>query len=675
MTKKSPISNKNPNDNIPDDIKFKGLMEMSREDVAELFLSASDPLFLELPHSSIIFALDCTLIIFNLGSYEILTSAVKSTESLEDSLTTSCNGDPKRINRLINVIIKGLLHESYDVRAKALHVSSVLLHKSPEIIFLIISRLTTIIIDSRNAISFIKQCFPHLARKEKVHSDAFLSLITLAMAERFDDHELRKELHKILCNLLILSNLNREKCPQLEAEFTSSRKKDASKFLYELAKPYFPAWVKILTLIPMVEMISIRLMSPIASALLNTNGPNTLVRTLARKKIVHFLINTYSKKIFPCNALEIEFFLADEVGSSRAISSNIARLYRNPDFHLKDQEEIIQLSRLGNGLLTWYLYTLIPYYFSKTGEQQAHTLELIKRINNQNEVTSKYVAVSSLWIISKYLLRGLNEEIMKETEALYEAYSIDFILNFQAWITFSHINNSIPKDKLSFITKSKAIEDTLNNSGVYGCNAVINDDVLTLKYDNGVLLKFSDYLARRKRLYELPPIIIQAVGSTDMPSEYLAYAIKTVGDIGEHFPSDAIEALESLTTFFDDSINSETIDFKRELLFQITAKSLAQIARIHPNVVFQKVNDFPKSWKNFVNIEIKSKQEGPIANISHAGESLYQRILLGYAAREVFAKGIEDSGKEENLDEFFSAFSRNSFDWVINDPNATIKDH
>ncbi|MFC1523817.1 hypothetical protein ACFL6N_03400 [Thermodesulfobacteriota bacterium] len=637
-------------DGIPDNLDLSSFMSMDKGDVAELFLTASNPIYLESSEGPMMFALDCAMIIFNLGQGEKLEG------------------------RLSDVIFSGLVHNSPRIRAKSLYVASVLLHTAPDIIVKLVSNMTEIMIESRSALTFIERCFPKLSKKNKVHHDSFLSLVVLSLAERFEDKDLRETLQKILSDLLLLDNFNKASIKNSKHKISSEKKKrikQASEFLFDITKPHLNSWVKLILHIPFVEMVIIKMISPIAIALLSAKGPRSFIRNIAIKQITSFLVKTYSYKSFPCNALEMVFFLAGESGSPSDISHELAELFRSPDLHMADEDRISMFSSYENGLIAWYLYTLIPYYFTRAGEQQDRTIALIKEINKRGGVVPQYIAVSSLWVITKYLLKGLPQEKIKEVNELYEQYCQEFFKNNGAWINFKHDLNTI-SNKREALDGVNEIIDTLNEAGTHGCKATNPKNTVILDYDNGILGKYGDYLGRNKRLTELTSIIKDAIKTSSRAEELLLYSINKFGDIGVHYPDDIIKGLKDLSHATE---KDGEIAFKvsnREVLTSTFALTLAKIARIHPAKVFSKVKEFPDSWQDLLNFEISSALESTSMDISHAGESLYQQFLINYNARKTFAAGIEQSGTENNLKEFFGAFTKTVSDWIIKNPESIL---
>jgi len=594
------------------------------------------------------FALDCALIILNLGQGEKFNSNQSE------------------------VVFRGLTHNSPEVRKKALYVASILLRTpSSGVIVEILQKLKSVVLEEKNSIRFFWKCFPYKKDNDQSYYNTFISLVVMALGARFEDVKLRNTAKSIARDLLRLGGFS-----EREVKLNKDEKRKIVDFLHDVVKSLVPAPVKWIFYIPFVSEIVRKLVLPVGIFILKM-GPNwNPVRFLMRMILRSFLIKTYSQKSFPCNALEMQLFVEEKVGGKVAISNDLASCFESPELENKHEEIILINCRKNNGLIAWYIYTLIPYYVKLAGEQQQRVINLIKTIFNDGGEVSQYIAVSSLWVITKYLSNVLSNEMLEEVKRLYNDYCKKFLSKYSWWITFRYdVDTSSSKSKV--IKKYyNSINGYIKKHKVYGCEVDWYEHSIRMMYENGIFIKYCEFLGRER--YEdfdvVYNIIVESIAKSKKIDDILLYSISRLGDVGEQFPDEAFNILKKLSIDIESEnlINNNEVDIN-EIKSKV-ASSLAKIARIHPISIFSKLDEFPSNWRKVLDTLITKELKGVYAEISYAGESLYQNFLLRNKARVAFAKGIKESGNAKNLKSFFSSFTKTTFDLIIDDPKIMEDD-
>ena len=425
-------------------------------------------------------------------------------------------------------------------------------------------------------------------------------------------------------------------------------------------------------LFPYVEFVFLKMLSFFTPFLLKTITPDGIFSYVVKDKVTKFLVKAYSEKRYPCNALEMTLFLAGHGETPSTISKEIAKLYRNHNLKDEDEARILGLCTSSkNGITAWYIYTLIPYYMTKDDKQQKKTITLIKNIYEQSLPVSRYIAISSMWVITKFLSKELAPEILNTVELLYERCCQEFIEKHGAWIKFTHDEKVTVDSKKLDPNKLDNIIKLINNYHINGCRATRENSIITSIYDNGIIIKYGEYLGPKGRLSEITDTLEKAIRnpskddhfSTDL---FLKCSIDSLGRIGENFPDEVVQVLSKFSYYVEGNNTKKFGKIDHDTFRNSVANALAKIGRVHPMKVIPKIIAFPNHWQNTLNDKILS----PLSNeesapLTYAGEALYQRLLLIDTARKEFANGIEKSGSTRTLNDFFGAYSDELLKWVL----------
>lgn len=353
----------------------------------------------------------------------------------------------------------------------------------------------------------------------------------------------------------------------------------------------------------------------------------------------------YYEKGFPCNYIEIYFSIHSK---QTEIYEFIGNLYiRSDDIKLIAHEELIfKYSQINNGLLSWYLYSLIPIYGQKV-EQQKDVLKIIENLYTNGNQISKYIAQKSLWILVEFA------ELQSEIHNLkFEEYSKDFIKSFGGYITYYH-DCTLNKILNKYIER----KDKQGYKKVYW--AKYFNGQLSLTYDNFVINDLSEYMIRNKDVSKFDYIIDLLKNNFSKDQNFLFYIVKTIGQFGSLTnPAPSLKTIQYIIENY--TLENQKIIFegREQLLKDLLVESLLNIKCYYPKQVSSFMDGLETEHQKLL-IDVMHKEVNRTSNYlsSYYGETIYQKnFLFEPEVRKTFGKLIIKSSLVENVDELFNTF-------------------
>jgi len=581
--------------------------------------------------------------------------------TLECILIISELNNKKGINQdEIRVIRNSLIHSSKEIRHRALFTTLALLKKDPDIVRQLLISLKNQILEETTWLNQILENLPSFKIKKKAYSESFFSLIIILLSKS-NDKKTKESIGALIINLIEGNDDNNQELKTLKDD----RIKEIEKLLLEFAKVFLPGWLNFFFII--ISRISPRLSLFLINFLKKKIIDKYLFNYKLKDKTVSYLIDTYTDKCYPCNIMEMELFLnsGDEKNEK---SITIANFYNNSE--LPNDSGLVKLKNLSeekNGLISWYIYTIFPYYFYRQDQHEKAVKFLKKLVENGSDI-SKYSALSALWFSKKYMNKHFAENIAEEVEEIFKENARKFILNHGGWLEIHHSNTKGYQPPKKFIA---AIQSHRN----FGCALTIEQNSIDVRYDSDILSYYFECLAENSDTEdEAVDDIVSLTRETIKNAsnavtlinfagvDFLKYALKCIGKMGGAHPRISLKCLVEMYknkgAFFSEIISS--VNLVTEI-----ARSIAIIGRIYPMKAKKAIEEFSDADRELI-IETfnQTLEEIEGVSISVEGQSLYQRFMLDENMRKTFANGIITSGTTSKIEKFFLSYTEVLFEYI-----------
>ena len=363
-----------------------------------------------------------------------------------------------------------------------------------------------------------------------------------------------------------------------------------------------------------------------------------------------------------CNYLEMHLSLKSD---SRHVTDSIASLFEQPDWPRAEKENLRELFKIENGLITWYLYSLLPILARNHGNPK-EVLDFLVAVfeGSEDSQPARYTAMSALWILAE-----LSDVVPDLVAPLYVEYSRRYLELDGGWVTFTH--------RCAYDKKVKEYVEERDETGerrAYWARYSEEHGTLVMRYDNFAMWRLAEFVAARQETRRLD-FIVDLLDSYRRRSacefcEFLTYCVETLGAIGERFPDVALRTLQYLI--------EEWIDFRRPVTFhgrcrtpaeQVVRASLLRIKSYHPKAVDGMVEALPaEHLQRLRSVVMLEPEPEPDAMLSYCGERIYQRAFLtSEGCRRTFGRGVARAGRARSVSQLFAAFSREILVWLRSD--------
>jgi hypothetical protein len=353
----------------------------------------------------------------------------------------------------------------------------------------------------------------------------------------------------------------------------------------------------------------------------------------------------WQKGPLPCNFIEMHLSLAPELQRTTA---RIGDLFRHPEKHLVKEPDLVRLCSTENGLIAWYMYSLLASHGHRP-EQQQGILRTLEDLYAQGNHVARYVAATALWILADF-----SDAAGAEAAAVYGRVGRRFIGDYGGWITFRH---DVAIDGVS----AKYLDESGEGGGRRAYWASRLATGFECRYTNSALTNLGEYTIRRQGATQVDLVAELLTDERWRGNhEMVAYCADALGDIGARYPFPALKTYQTLVERFVDYEAEVHSHGKMQSLRDVVTSALIRMKSVHPI----HVNRFVEGLERHHSVTLRSvvlASPDPVSDSmdSYYGEVIYQKSFLEIPeARAVFGDGVIDSARARNVHELFLAFAR-----------------
>ena len=370
--------------------------------------------------------------------------------------------------------------------------------------------------------------------------------------------------------------------------------------------------------------------------------------------------------------MEMELFLRNGTEKNNE-AITIANFYNNAELpDDKGRDELKKLSEKENGLISWYIYSIFPYYFFRQDQHEA-TINFLENLLKFGNSISKYSALSALWLSKKYMKKHLADNVIENMDRIFTENARNFIMTHGGWLEINHLNTNGYNPPEKFID---AIQQPRNT----GCSLTVNSNSIKFRYDSDILSYYIAGLAENvvpgneEKENEVISDIISIIkntidnvlkNKTAFPfstDDFLKYTLRCLAKTGESHPQISLKCLvniyENKDSLFSEKIS--TVNLATEISI-----SIARIGRIYPMHAKKAIEEFNETDKSLIVETFNQILDDMVGvSISTEGQSIYQRFMLDEKMRKTFSDGIIASGTTSKIDKFFLAYTEAFFELV-----------
>jgi hypothetical protein len=366
-----------------------------------------------------------------------------------------------------------------------------------------------------------------------------------------------------------------------------------------------------------------------------------LFKTLIAKEFNKVYRDNVEKKI-PCNYLEIHL---SQKHSDQ--TQKIFELFNLEDDWVNVKSDILELCSVPNGLISWYLYTIIPIHVRRRGQadriidvlQEIYEIEGERASDNQQLI--RFVVQKSLWALTEFS-QPSSEIPLKKIETLFEKYSLRFLDKYGPLVGFRH--NESERNIICRYMKS---------------------DSLYISYDNAIMVDYAVYQLRRRNLLQFDFITkcIEEKNWTDNDKkEYMLSCINALGQIGTLYNAEpTLKTLQYIIKKIN--VNSYSHDELSDIKEEIRC-TLLKIRRFFPYEVEKFIEEFDDSNCYFQIKEATRAQKDNEFELteSYHGAMLFQKsFAMSDEVRKMFSKVIKESSTYKTPDKLFKKYITQAF--------------
>lgn len=377
------------------------------------------------------------------------------------------------------------------------------------------------------------------------------------------------------------------------------------------------------------------------------------VRGLAIRFVADKLSDLYwTKGALPCGYIEMHLSLLSD---HQPVTDRIAELFSSPDLVLADQRDIFDLCQTENGLIIWYMYSLIPS-FAQRPEQTDDVLELLRRVYEDGNEGARYVVITSLWILAAF--SNLPTE---KVDPIFHEYARRYFHEYGGWVTLRH---RCERDDVV----RRYLEETTPTGERVSYWASYVGGVLTCRYDNSLAYIYADYILKTQSVSRLDFIVdILETETWRGNVELLAYLVENLGVIGLRNPDAALLTLQVLIEKHIRYDEKVTFRGRETTLKDVVVVALTQIKSFFPGKVDCFVQGLEAADLARLKEVLVASPEPAMGSITAMfGDTVYQKSFLTYGSvREVFGRGIALAGRATSVNGLFRAFSGELLTWMM----------
>lgn len=393
-------------------------------------------------------------------------------------------------------------------------------------------------------------------------------------------------------------------------------------------------------------------------AILRTCGAilNQKVIVLGKGQVISIisklLAKAYWNKGYPCNYLEIHLSLNKEFTEACKFIGNLFIDAENKRL-MEWKEQILEYSKINNGLISWYLYSLIPIY-GYMENQRDEVLDFLEELYENGNHISKYIAQKALWILAEHTDIEGDKHI-----GMFEKYSLKLLRELGPYIEYHH---SVDNDPV--IEKYLNTCDDEGNSRKHWGKKVGDRFVMT--YDSSLVNDLANYKIRHTDISRLDFILELLEERSPADADFLPYIVMTLGRAGSvQNPAPVLMTLQSILEKYTDSNQSFFFDGKERTMKEMVINTLLNIKAFYPLQVNYFIDSLePALQHKFMEVKLAEVKNRTDQLFSYYGESIYQKtFLLEKDARNIFGKGIIKATHAKTAEGLFRSYVSEFWKW------------
>lgn len=391
----------------------------------------------------------------------------------------------------------------------------------------------------------------------------------------------------------------------------------------------------------------------------------------------------WRKGPYACGYLEMRMSLTNR--EMRAGVVSIGKLFTEEIKELPSVDELLQWSRLENGLIAWYLYSILPIFAIKASDDEKETKvfkDTVKLLHESKNKTARYIVQKTLWIL--VTLSDIAGKKKEDYENLFCKYCEECLIEDGWQLTLEHkcnydrtIRKYIGNEDVEtqeywqLISKLKPKSQCANsNEKKYWADYNVMKNTLSLKYNNNVFHDYCTFSFSQKegeeKIISFLINFMNKLSDNQYKTDALLYFVATLGKIGELNALMAKKALKIIKYIIENnyiSYNQESLFKGRSISYsEVLESSMLRIKYSYPAQVEDLFNQLGvEDLEQFKGVmKIDDKTIPMVIDAPVVGDKVYQRAFLYNAKiRAQFGRGIIMASRAWSVYLMFLTFSRN----------------